>query len=61
MTGRPSFDDMRVEVVGNEVRLIFVADNPAHAQRIARDVAAKIKAERRIEAANDMEQVNGAE
>jgi hypothetical protein len=62
MTGRPTFDDMRVEVSGSEVRLIFVADSPEHAQRIARDVAAKIKAERTgppFFPANDMEKANG--
>jgi hypothetical protein len=58
MTGRPTFDEMRVEVTGSEVRLIFVADTPQHAQRIARDVAAKIKAERLV-AANDVEEING--
>jgi hypothetical protein len=46
MTGGPTFDDMRVEVQGNEVRLIFFADSPERAQRIARDVARKIKAEK---------------
>jgi hypothetical protein len=58
MTNRPTFDEMRVEVTGSEVRLIFVADTPQHAQRIARDVAAKIKAERLV-AANDVEEING--
>lgn len=58
MTGRPSFDDMRIEVMGSEVRLVFVANSPEHAQRIARDVAAKIKAERLVE---NMEELNGAD
>jgi uncharacterized protein (UPF0212 family) len=49
MTDRPSFDDMRVEVTGSEVRLVFMANSPEHARRIARDVAAKIKAEKLIE------------
>lgn len=48
MSGRPTFEDMRVETCGAEVRLVFLADLPEHAQRIARDVAAKIKAERLI-------------
>lgn len=47
MSDRPTFDDMRVEVCGAEVRLVFIANSPEHAQRIARDVAGKIKAERR--------------
>lgn len=50
MTDTPTFADMRVEVCGNEVRLVFIASSPEHAQRIARDVAGKIKAERRGDA-----------
>ena len=46
---RPSFDDMRVEVAGAEVRIVFVADSEAQARRIGKQVAAKVKAARREE------------
>lgn len=55
---RPSFDDMRVEVVGAEVRLVFMADTEAHAHKIAKMVAAKIKAARCE--LDDVEEANGA-
>src|SRR5580765_6578515 len=58
MTGRPTFDDMRVEVQGNEVRLIFFADSPERAQRIARDVARKIKAEKLESETETLEEVS---
>jgi hypothetical protein len=43
---QPSFDDMRVEVVGTEVRIVFMADTETQVQRIGRSVAAKVKAAR---------------